>query len=32
MRMDPVLRCFDNPEMLNWLGTCLVVVIPTFVS
>jgi hypothetical protein len=32
VRTDPVLRCFNNPEGLNKLGTCLVGVVPTFMS
>jgi hypothetical protein len=30
--MDPVLKLFDHPEGLNWPGTHLIGVVPTFMS
>jgi hypothetical protein len=31
MSVDPILRCFDNPEGLNY-GDLLVVIVPEFPS
>jgi hypothetical protein len=32
MRTNPVFRCFDNLEGLNGSDTCLVGVVPVFMS
>jgi hypothetical protein len=32
MCMNPILRLLDHSEGLNWPNTCLVGVVPTFVS